>query len=130
MVAHFPLEFKELWIHLKWNIHWHYLEKLTATFLNKPQQNPLVTQHHHRGKFGSAMSCSLFVMHICATNPLAAHILAFLINKSPWKTQQCIAVVGVLLLTQCNFAWQALGEGMGQGVEFIQNSDNAGLFGE
>jgi hypothetical protein len=36
----------------------------------------------------------------------------------------------VLLLAQLNFAGQAFGEGVGQGVEFVEDGDDAGLFGK
>jgi len=44
------------------------------------------------------------------------------------KAQQQIAVILVLLLAQLDFAGQAFADGVGEGVEFIENGDDAGLF--
>jgi hypothetical protein len=46
------------------------------------------------------------------------------------KGEQQIAVIFVLLLTQGNFTGQAFANGMGEGIEFVENGDNAGLFGK
>ena len=47
-----------------------------------------------------------------------------------WKVQQLFAVIFVLSAAQGDFTRQAFADGVGQGVEFVENSDDAGLFGE
>lgn len=46
------------------------------------------------------------------------------------KAQQQIAVVRVLLLAQLDFAGQTFVEGVGQGIEFVEDGDDTGLLCE
>ena len=46
------------------------------------------------------------------------------------EAQQQVAVMRVLLLSQLDLAWQALADGVREGVELVEDGGDAGLFGE
>ncbi len=54
-------------------------------------------------------------------------LFAFICGSFFGEAQQQIAVVFVLLLAQLNLAGQTFGDGVGEGVEFVEDGDDAGL---